>query len=263
MNGLAALYEVSFNSDGVLKNDSVLTAAVKDRQITQPKLDWVANFYAVAVGTDIYSVTINPTAGFTYGDGVTTSFLGLVKFTNGNTGPATLNVNAGGAKPIKKPSGSALAAGDLIAGSIHILAFDGTVFQLLTALPTPSAVPHFITPITVFLAPFGVGTGPVAWATFDCSAYVPTTAVAVILQADYAQNEPSVADNSFIYVRKNPSGQAYVAGSNRASGTGDETGGSQQGMYPFDVTGGVCSFQYEITVGFNFYCVIRLIGYIA
>lgn len=137
-NALSALYEIVFNADGTFKNDSVLTAAIKDRQITQSKLDWLANFYGVAIGTDTYSVTINPTAAFTYGDGVAGSFVCVIKFPNTNTGACTLNVNAAGAKPIVKLGGSALLAGEIIAGSIHWLSYDGADFQLLSAVAPPS-----------------------------------------------------------------------------------------------------------------------------
>ena len=53
-----------------------------------------------------------------------------VKFTNGNTGASTLNVNGFGAKAIQS-SGAALASGALSAGLYVTLVYDGTQFELI------------------------------------------------------------------------------------------------------------------------------------
>lgn len=61
-----------------------------------------------------------------------------------NTGAATINVNALGAKVITRADGSTLKAGDMIAGELVTLLYDGTNFQisgLLTAnLPSSGTV---------------------------------------------------------------------------------------------------------------------------
>jgi hypothetical protein len=144
-DGLAKLFEIVFNADGTLKNDSVGTNSIKDRAVTQRKLDWLANFYSVASGVDNYAATINPTASFAYGDGATTSFFCIIKFTNANTGPVSLDVNGQGAMDVKKFGGEALIGGEITAGSIHLLAFDGTDFQIVSTMPivdpgTPSNI---------------------------------------------------------------------------------------------------------------------------
>ncbi|HIG66683.1 MAG TPA: hypothetical protein EYQ44_02465, partial [Porticoccaceae bacterium] len=51
----------------------------------------------------------------------------------GNTGAATLNCDALGAKAIQKQDGSALSAGDLPINGQVMVVYDGTQFQLLTA----------------------------------------------------------------------------------------------------------------------------------
>jgi hypothetical protein len=135
-DGLAKLFEIVFNADGTLKNDSVGTASIKDRAVTQAKLDWFANFYGVASGVDNYTVTFNPTGNFDYGDGAATTFFCIVKFTNANTGAVSLDVNSEGAKDVKKMTGEALIGGEIIAGSIHLLAYDGTNFQIISTFPT-------------------------------------------------------------------------------------------------------------------------------
>lgn len=53
-----------------------------------------------------------------------------VKFTNANTGAATINLNGYGAKSIKKNVSAALVAGDILAGGIYDLTYDGTNFQI-------------------------------------------------------------------------------------------------------------------------------------
>ncbi len=53
--------------------------------------------------------------------------LTTVKVTN--TGAATMNISSLGVKDIKCKDGSALSAGDLVAGGLYIFAYDGTQFQ--------------------------------------------------------------------------------------------------------------------------------------
>jgi hypothetical protein len=80
-----------------------------------------------ASGTDTYSVTLN--------NGAITALSSqwfVIKFTNGNTGASTLNINAIGAKSLIKTNGSALSSGDIDAGSVHILSYDGTNLQVLS-----------------------------------------------------------------------------------------------------------------------------------
>jgi hypothetical protein len=141
VNALSALFGVALNADGTLKAGSVnATTVLADRIITQAKMDWLFNFYGVASGVNTYAVTISPTTGYTPGLGVTSSLVIFVKFTNGCTGAATLNVNTAGAIPIKKNGGDALVTGDIAAGQIYCLAFDGTNFQILGRLSRPSQV---------------------------------------------------------------------------------------------------------------------------
>lgn len=60
------------------------------------------------------------------------------KATNANTGASTLNVNGLGAVSIKRLDGSALQAGDIPAGAVICVVYDGTNYQLLT-------VPNIVT----------------------------------------------------------------------------------------------------------------------
>jgi len=80
--------------------------------------------YGVASGTNTYTVTIPNTPALTTGLRVT------VKFTNANTGAATLNINGLGAKSIVKAGGAALKSGNIKANGVYTLVYDGSVFQL-------------------------------------------------------------------------------------------------------------------------------------
>lgn len=60
----------------------------------------------------------------------------LFKANTANTGAATLNVNALGAKAIKKNYNSDLTDGDIIAGQVVGVVYDGTNFQLINVNTT-------------------------------------------------------------------------------------------------------------------------------
>lgn len=81
---------------------------------------------ATASGTDTYTASITPAIS-SY---VNTQRF-FIKFTNANTGASTLNLNGLGAIPIKKSVSTALASGDILAGQILCLAYDGTNFQIV------------------------------------------------------------------------------------------------------------------------------------
>ena len=81
---------------------------------------------ATASGTNTYTATLSPA--------ITAYVTGqrfFITFTNANSGAATLNLNSLGAIAIKKNGTTALASGDIPAGSVGLVAYDGTNFQLL------------------------------------------------------------------------------------------------------------------------------------
>jgi hypothetical protein len=89
-----------------------------------------------ATGTDTYLLTIAvPSPGYTTGITAPSSYVTgqvfRVTFTNTNTGAATLNINSIGAKAIKKNGSTALASGDISAGQIVYLVYDGTNLQVV------------------------------------------------------------------------------------------------------------------------------------
>ena len=86
-----------------------------------------ANYYADSSGSaNALVVTVSSPQLVSYAAGLTL----FVKVANTNTGASTINVNALGAKSITTPTIGALSAGDLIAGAVVQLTYDGTQFQL-------------------------------------------------------------------------------------------------------------------------------------
>jgi len=83
-----------------------------------------------ASGTDTYTATPSPAIS-----AYATNQKFYVKFTNANTGAATLNLSSLGAKDIKKGGTDALEAGDIGAGQIVGLMYDGTNLQMLGGAP--------------------------------------------------------------------------------------------------------------------------------
>lgn len=80
------------------------------------------------VAANVYAATLAP-AATVYTAGMVVRF----KAANTNTGASTLNVNALGAKNIKKRNGADPSANDILANQIVEVVYDGTNFQLVVA----------------------------------------------------------------------------------------------------------------------------------
>ena len=261
-DGLGRLFELVFNANGTLKTNSVSTDAIQDRAVTQRKLDWLANFFCVAAGVDNYTATISPTTGFTvasYGDGATTAFILPILFTNANTGSCDLAINGAAAKAIKKRDGTNLVAGEIGAGHIHILCYDGTEFQILTpvVVVAPQGIPNFLAaPDEVF----NDVTAP-DWTRFDAST-VPETATALILTCSWSKDGPTdpTPSNPKVLIRSK-SGEAEYDFVTSSAFDGDDHN-TNQGLFPCFVVAGVTGFDYKIVEGFDA-CVIQVVGYIS
>lgn len=88
--------------------------------------DTYLSYGVTATGTDTYAAVTNPTTS-AYVSGQ----VFFIKFTNANTGAATININLHGAISILKNGSSELDAGDISADQVFILFYDGTNFQLI------------------------------------------------------------------------------------------------------------------------------------
>jgi len=82
--------------------------------------------YGTAVGANTYAGTFTNLTTMAVGQVL------FVNFTDGNTGPATLNPNGIGAITMLKFGDAALENGDLKAGQIAVMCYDGTNLQILS-----------------------------------------------------------------------------------------------------------------------------------
>lgn len=92
--------------------------------------------YGTATGTNAKTITLNPAPG-SYYDGLCFAFKNITE----NTGAVTINVNGLGAKSIKKPNGNDVAAGNLKAGSVYTVRYNGTNFILQGSDSSGNATP--------------------------------------------------------------------------------------------------------------------------
>ncbi len=112
-----------------------LLTYINDTQIKEIT-EGTYNFAASAVGTDAYAVTIANVAALTAG-------LELFVLADvANTGAATCQVNALTAKAIRKNGVVVLEDGDIPAGGVAHLKYDGTNFQLLNPIKTTALTAH-------------------------------------------------------------------------------------------------------------------------
>lgn len=84
------------------------------------------DYAADAGAANAYAITLSPAL-----TGHVTGMPIYFKAANANTGASTINVNGLGAIAIKKHGALALAAGDIAAGQIVGVAYDGTNYQIL------------------------------------------------------------------------------------------------------------------------------------
>ena len=107
-------------------NDEVETEAEAQNQS--------ATYFADTGAADAYVITPDPPiAAYAAGQAFE------VNIAHTNTGASTLNVSGKGAKAIKKQHDQALAAGDLEAGQIVRVVYDGAVFQMESQVATSSS----------------------------------------------------------------------------------------------------------------------------
>jgi len=86
---------------------------------------------ATAAGTDTYTTTITGVTGYADGDTY------LIRFTNGNTTAATLNINTLGAKSLYRNNDGAIIGGDIWDGAEMLCIFNSTLngFQCIGTSP--------------------------------------------------------------------------------------------------------------------------------
>lgn len=166
---------------------------------------------------DAYVITPSPLIG-----AYTTGQIFTFKAANTNTGASTLAVNGFAATPIKKLDGAtALIAGDIVAGQIVEVEFDGTNFQMTSPPANTTAIA-----LPGFMQMYGGTAAPTGWLLCDGTSYLRATypSLFAILSTTYGS-----ADGTHFNVPdlrgRIPIGVGTGTGGG-ASGTGLPAGGS-------------------------------------
>ena len=178
-----------------------------------------------AVGTDSYAY--NPSPAFSaYVAGMRLTFKADVA----NTGAATLNINSLGAKTIKKNYNQDLATGDIVAGQIVEVVYDGTNFQLVSSFPqskmfvgsglrngstgTQAITGVGFTPRLVIIQAVRTASGYTGWSSGSATSASDDTCINWSSddtnRAGADNSEASNPEPGYIIVCQNPSGGAYA-----------------------------------------------------
>jgi len=95
--------------------------------------------HATAVGTDTYTVTIAGVTAYADADAY------LIRFTNGNTGTCTLNINSLGAKTLYRNNDGVLLGGDIWDGAEMLCVFNTTTDGFQCIGTTSNALFSYVT----------------------------------------------------------------------------------------------------------------------
>jgi len=165
-----------------------LLTYINDTQIKEIT-EGTYNFAASAVGTDAYAVTIANVAALTAG-------LELFVLADvANTGAATCQVNALTAKAIRKNGVVVLEDGDIPAGGVAHLKYDGTNYQLLNPVKTTAVSNHLAETMTqMYTVTTGFAEG---WSGTIC--YGKTNADILIVSIDTLTKTSDIGSNDTVY----------------------------------------------------------------
>lgn len=242
VNAQATQLAVALNPNGTLKANTVNTAAILDRNVTLAKLAFLSSFYAVDSGAaNAMVITWVPALG-----GYVQGLVFYVKAIATNTGATTITVDALPPVNVMRfagPTLGALTAGDIVAGNVYCLVYDGAEFLLLN--PTPGSVttgPVFIAPVLVYAF-----LGAIAWTQVPVGALigVDPNAKGVILQCRSRWN--SSTDGECVTEAKGSTlGTSLLL--NRTGGT-DAVVSMNQGIYPVEFDSAITPprFWYRMT----------------
>ena len=170
----------SVNNDIAVFN-GVTGKIIKDGGVTIGNIQAGTLIYAADAGaTDAYAITLSPVPT-AYVAGMMVNF----KANTANTTGATLNLNTLGAKNILKANDQTLATGDIEAGQIVTVVYDGTSFQMQsqTAITLPTGA------LGTVLQGGGAGATPV----YSTATYPSTTTINQVLYSSSANTVAGLA----------------------------------------------------------------------
>ena len=105
---------------------------------TAPRLDSGNSNYVIPGGTaDALTITSPGTALTTYTGEDGRAY--VIKVASTNTGPITVNVDAVGDVPMVKNSGTAFAAGEIVAGQMYVIIYNETTGKFLNMFEDAAA----------------------------------------------------------------------------------------------------------------------------
>lgn len=111
-------------------NNTGIAVGAGNKYVTQTGLQHSAEQYAADAGaSDAYAITLSPVP-----DSLTNGMVVKFKANTVNTTSCTLDVNSLGAKTIKKSYNVDLATGDIKAGQLVSVIYDGTNWQMLSPI---------------------------------------------------------------------------------------------------------------------------------
>jgi hypothetical protein len=194
----------------------------------------ITDKYAEDTGAvNAYMITLNP-APTTHNEGLPIMF----KATYANTGASTITINGLAEKNIKKNGSSALEAGDIAAGQIVTVVYDGTNYQLMT----PSAkLPADLIALQANTVPVGSivaypsETAPTGWLECNGQAISRTTYAALyaVIGTRYGTGDGSttfnVPDYRGYFLRGWNHGAGVDPDASARTNSGDGTSGDHVG----------------------------------
>jgi hypothetical protein len=95
--------------------------------------------HATASGTDTYTATVTGVTAYNDADAY------LIRFTNGNTGSATLNINGLGARALYRNNDGALIGGDIISGGEMLCVYNSTTSRFQVIGTAPNSLLSYVT----------------------------------------------------------------------------------------------------------------------
>lgn len=95
--------------------------------------------HGTASGTDTYAVTISGVTSYSDGDAY------LIRFTNGNTSTATLNINSLGAITLYRNNDGVLIGGDIVSGGDMLCVYDSAISGFRVIGTSPNTLLAYVT----------------------------------------------------------------------------------------------------------------------
>ena len=95
--------------------------------------------HATAAGTDTYTATVTGVTAYNDADAY------LIRFTNGNTTGATLNINGLGAIPLYRNNDGPLLGGDILAGGEMLCIYNSTLVEFQVIGISPNSLIAYVT----------------------------------------------------------------------------------------------------------------------